>query len=123
MSAEMAPLVGRTGAADLTILTTSTPSVLDQVNYLDQLATFTEAFHLRIRTDAMSDADAASLREAIAVIALSVLGAALAIALALFVTRFLGPFLRLHRRAEVVAAGELPPAQPRSVRDPRAQGR
>ena len=53
-------------------------------------------------------------RVAIAVITLSVLGAALAIALALFVTRFLGPFLRLHRRAEVVAAGELPPAQPRS---------
>ena len=59
MSAEMAPLVGQADVADLTILTTATPSVLDQVNYLDQLATFTEAFHLRVRTDAMSDADAA----------------------------------------------------------------
>ncbi len=114
MSTEMAPLVGQADVADLTILTTATPSVLDQVNYLDQLTTFTEAFHLRARTDAMSNADAASQREAIAIIAMSVLGAALAIALALFVTRFVGPFLRLHRRAEVVASGNLPPAQPRS---------
>ena len=114
MSTEMAPLVGQTDVADLTILTTATPSVLNQVNYLDELATFTEAFHLRARTDAMSDADAASQREAIAIITMSVLGAALAIALALFVTRFVGPFLRLHRRAEVVASGKLPPTQPRS---------
>ena len=112
MSAEMAPLVGQAGVADLTILTTSTPSVLDQVNYLDQLATFTEAFHLRVRTDAMSDADAAELSvRRSPIIAMSVLGAALAIALALFVTRFVGPFLRLHRRAEVVASGNLPPAR------------
>ena len=106
------------GTADLTILTTSTPSVLAQVNYLDQLAVYAEGFHLRLRTDAMADSDAADLRVSIAVIALSVLGAALAIALALFVTRFLGPFLQLHRRAEVVAAGELPPV-PRIVRGTR----
>ena len=113
MSAEMATLVGDPGAAALTILMTSTPSVLDQVNYLEQLTAFSEAFHLRVRTDAISDADAASLRAALVVISLSVLGAALAIVLALFATRFLGPFLRLHRRAEVVAAGELPPAEER----------
>ena len=123
MSTELAPLVGQTGVADLTILATATPSVLDQVNYVDQLATFTEAFQLRARTDAMSDADAASLRQAIVVITMSVLGAALAIALALFVTRFMAPFLLLHRRAQVVASGNLPPAGPRSARDPRAEGR
>ncbi|HWM20948.1 MAG TPA: EAL domain-containing protein [Ilumatobacteraceae bacterium] len=118
MSAEMAALVATTGTADLTILTTSTPSVLAQVNYLDQLAMFTEGFHLRVRTDAMAESDSADLRAAIAVITLSVLGAALAIALALFVTRFLGPFLQLHRRAAVVAAGELPPV-PQKVRGTR----
>ena len=117
----MAPLVADPGAADVAILTTSTPLVLEQVNYLDQLATFTEAFHLRIRTDAMANADAADLRVSIAVIALSVLGAALALALALFVTRFLGPFLNLHRRAEVVAAGELPPVPQHRSWDPGAQ--
>ena len=62
MSAQMAPLVADPAAADVAILTTSTPLVLEQVNYLDQLATFTEAFHLRIRTDAMATADAADLR-------------------------------------------------------------
>ncbi len=123
MSTEMAPLVGQADVADLTILTTATPSVLNQVNYLDELATFTEAFHLRARTDAMSDADAASQREAIAIITMSVLGAALAIALALFVTRFVGPFLRLHRRAEVVASGNLPARSTAFERDPRAEGR
>jgi diguanylate cyclase (GGDEF)-like protein len=113
MSAEMAPMVAQTGVADLTILTTSTPSVLDQVHYLDQLAAFTEAFHLRIRTDAQSDAGDADLSAAVMVITLSVLAAALAIALALFGTRFLSPFLRLHRDAAIVAAGELPPPQER----------
>jgi diguanylate cyclase (GGDEF)-like protein len=110
MSGEMATIVGQPGAAALTILMTSTPSVLEQVTYVEELTTFTEAFHVRISTDAVSDADAASLHAAVVVIVLSVLGAALAIVLALFVTRFLGPFLRLHRRAEVVAAGQLPPA-------------
>ena len=81
MSAAMAPLAAESGAADLAILATSTPLVLDQVNYLDQLATFTEAFHLRIRTGATSNADAADLRVSIAMIARSVLGAALALAL------------------------------------------
>ncbi|HEX4981983.1 MAG TPA: EAL domain-containing protein, partial [Ilumatobacteraceae bacterium] len=113
MSGEMATIVGQPGAAALTILMTSTPSVLEQVTYVEKLTTFTEAFHLRIRTDAVSDADAASLRAAVVVILLSVLGATLAIVVALFVTRFLGPFLRLHRRAEVVAAGHLPPAEQR----------
>ncbi|MGH9132304.1 MAG: diguanylate cyclase domain-containing protein, partial [Ilumatobacteraceae bacterium] len=113
ISADLATLVAQPDTDAMAILMSATPALLEQVNYLDQLATFTEAFNLRIRTDAMADADSASQRLAIGVIVLSVLGAAVAIAIALFLTRFVTPFRRLHRRAEVVAAGELPPANGR----------
>jgi diguanylate cyclase (GGDEF)-like protein len=109
MSDEMAALVAQPGVADLTILATSTPSIVSQVAYLDQMTAFAESFQRQVHTTAMTNAHRADQGVAVTVITLSALGALLALVLAMFVTRFVAPFRLLHRRAEMVAAGDWPP--------------